>query len=150
MIKIKLPSFAKAKAPTKGPESDCCPQCCPSFTWDRQNTPNILEHIGAHLPFYTSLDTSLELCGLCFHLSPLCIFYLQKGKGVGASQQVNLQKPHCPNLIRAFSYQSASVETMSSPYSNVSLNCPLSPSTSGAIWKYNTPAHFKKCHPSAL
>ena len=107
--------------------------------WDRKSTHKVLEHIGAHLLFDTSLNASLEqeLCGLCFHPSPLCIFYLRKGKGAGASQQVDIKKSRCPNLIKGFSYQSAAMESTSSPCTNVSLICPLCPSTSGAIWKYN-------------
>jgi hypothetical protein len=84
----------------------------------------VLEHIGAHLLFDTSLDTSLELCGLCFRPSPPCIFYLRKGKGPGTSQQVDIQKSHCPNLIKAFSYHSAAVESSNSPCTNVPLICP--------------------------
>ena len=76
------------------PESDCCPRCRPSVIWDRKSTQKVLEHIGAHLLFDTSLDASLEqeLCGLCFRPSPLCIFYLRKGPGAGASQQVDIKK----------------------------------------------------------
>ena len=132
------------------PESDCCPRCRPSVIWDRKSTHKVLEHIGAHLLFDTSLDTSLELCGLCFRPSPLCIFYLRKGKGAGASQQVDMRKSRCPNLIKGFSYQSAAMESTSSPCTNVPLICPLCPATSGAIWKYNMPAHLRNSHPSAL
>lgn len=129
-------------------ESDHCPQCRPAFSWDRRSPHKLLEHVGAHLLFDNSLDTSLELCGLCFRPSPLCVFYLRKGKGVGASQQIDFERSRCPNLIKPFSYQSAATESTSSPCTNVPVLCHLCSSSSGAVWKYNMKAHFKNSHPT--
>jgi hypothetical protein len=129
-------------------ESDHCPQCRPDFSWDRKNTHKLLEHIGAHLLFDNSLDTSLELCGLCFRPSPLCVFYLRKGKAVGASQQIDMQRSRCPNLLKTISYQSAATESTNSPCTNVPVICHLCSSTSSAVWKYNMKAHFENSHPT--
>ena len=132
-----------------GDGSDCCPHCRPSFSWNRLKIHDLLSHIGAHLLFDNSLDPSLQLCGLCLQPSPLCAFFLRKGKGTGSSQQIDMRTSRCPNLI-AFSYLSAAKEATHSPCTNVPVICPLCPSTSSAVWKYNIKAHFEKFHISAV
>lgn len=109
-----------------------------------------MEHVAAHLLFDKSLDLSQELCGLCFRPSPFCVFYLRKGKGAGASNQIDVKKSRCPNLLLSFSYHSAATESTSSPCTNVPVSCPLCPATSGMIWKYNMKTHFAIKHPSAV
>jgi hypothetical protein len=39
------------------------------------------------------------------------------------------------------------VSTASSPCSNVPINCPLCPSGSAAVWKYNLEGHLVDVHP---
>ena len=80
--------------------------------------------------------------------SPLCVFYLRKGKGVGAAPQIDLRTSRCPNLIGKFLYAAASTERTNSPCTNVPVACPLCPSISGCVWKYNMRTHLKKYHPS--
>ena len=111
-------------------------------------TPKILRHIAAHLLFDNSVDTSQELCGLCMRPSPLCVFYLWKGKGAGAAPQINLHTSRCPNLVSKFLYTAASMEQTNSPCTNVLVTCPLCPSMSGSVWKYNMRTHLMKNHPS--
>ena len=132
-----------------GDGSDCCPHCRPSFSWNRLKIHDLLSHIGAHLLFDTSLDTTLQLCGLCFRPSPLCVFFLRKGKGTGSSPQIDMRTSRCPNLV-VFSYLSAAKEATNSPCTNVPVICPLCPSTSSAVWKYNIKAHFEKFHTPAV
>ena len=132
-----------------GDGSDFCPHCRPLFSWNRLKIHDLLSHIGAHLLYDSSLDPSLELCGLCFRPAPLCVFFLRRGKGVGSSQQIDLRTSRCPNLI-PFSYLSAAKEATHSPCTNVPVICPLCPSTSSAVWKYNMKAHFEKSHTSAV
>jgi len=104
---------------------------------------------GAHLVFDNSLDPSLQLFSLCFWPSPLCIFFLWKGKGTSLSQQIDMWRSWCLNL-NAFSYLSAAKEATHSPCTNMPVICPLCPSTSSAVWKYNLKAHFEKFHISAV
>jgi len=83
-----------------GRESAKCPRCQPLVLWDPERVQKILEHVAAHILFDKSLNSSLELCGLCLRPTPNCVFYLRKGKGVGSSCQVDLKKSRCPNLRR--------------------------------------------------
>ena len=127
---------------------DSCPHCHdPAFLWDRNKIPSLIQHISSHVLFNSSLNKTLQLCGLCFRPYPTCIIYLRKGKGAGSSIQVDLKKFRCPNLQK-FSYQHAATGAPTSPCTNVPVECPLCPST-GAVWKYNIEAHFAKMHPSA-
>ena len=80
--------------------------------------------------------------------SPLCTFYLQKGKGVSSAPQIELCTSCCPNPISKFFYAAASTESTNSPCTNVPVVCPLCPSTSSVIWKYNMKTHLIKTHPS--
>ncbi|KAF8232407.1 hypothetical protein L208DRAFT_1272347, partial [Tricholoma matsutake] len=130
-----------------GTELGKCSHCWPPMLWDPEHVQKVLEHVAAHLLFEKSIDTLLELCSLCLRPAPSCVFYLRKGKGSGSSCQVDHQKSHCPNLQR-FAYLSAAMETPSSLCTNVPVICPLCPSSSGAVWKYNLKVHFTKHHPS--
>ncbi|KAF8890599.1 hypothetical protein BD779DRAFT_1438361, partial [Infundibulicybe gibba] len=130
-----------------GDEFNVCPKCRPPFEWDRTKPHRLLEHVGGHILFDSSLDSALEWCGLCMRLSPLCIFYLRKGKGAASSAQIDMERSRCPNLLK-FSYRSAASSTSLAPCSNVPISCPLCASDLAAVWKYNMKAHFSKHHPS--
>ena len=125
-----------------------CSRCRPPVSWDTTKTHKILEHVAAHLLFDSGLDTSQELCGLCMRSSPLCTFYLRKGKGASSAPQIELRTSRCPNLISKFFYAAASTESTNSPCTNIPVVCPLCPSTSSAVWKYNMKTHLIKTHPS--
>lgn len=137
--------------PVTGPssaQSDCCPVCRPDVPWDITKTHKILEHVAAHLLFDSALDTTKELCGLCMRPSPSCAFYLRKGKGVGSAPQIDDRTSRCPNFTGKLSYMAAATERTNSPCTNVPIICPLCPSTSTAVWKYNMKTHFAQIHPS--
>ena len=80
--------------------------------------------------------------------SPLCAFYLRKGRGATSAHQIDFRTSRCPNLINKFLYAAASTESTHSPCTNVPVVCPLCPSTSSAVWKYNMKTHLMKTHPS--
>jgi hypothetical protein len=122
---------------TASAQSDCCPMCRPAIPWDISKAHKILEHIAAHILFDNTLDTTKEPCRLCMHPSPLCSFYLQKGKGAGSAPQINKHVSHCPNFIGKLFYSAAATEHTNSPCTNVPVTCPLCPSTSATVWKYN-------------
>lgn len=137
--------------PMNGPGSarpDHCNKCQPAVPWDTSKTPKTLEHVAAHLLFDNSVDTSQELCGLCMRPSPLCVFYLRKGKGAGSAPQIDMRTSRCPNLVGKFLYSAALTERINSPCTNVPVVCPLCPSKSGCVWKYNMKTHLTNHHPS--
>ena len=102
----------------------------PAFLWDRNKIPSLIQHISSHVLFNSSLNKTLQLCGLCFHPYPTCIIYFRKGKGAGSSIQVNLKKSRCPNLQK-FSYQCAKTGASTSPCTDVveislsAIRCPF-------------------------
>lgn len=101
-----------------------------------------------HILFDSSLDTTKELCGLCMRPSPLCTFYLRKGKGAGSTQQIDEHVSCCPNFMGKLFYSATATEHANSPCTNVPVTCPLCPSTSAAVWKYNMKIHLARVHPS--
>ena len=120
--------------------TDCCP-CCNLFV---PGTQKLLGHIAAHILHDSSLQYSLEPCGLCSLPSPSCKFFSCKDWG---GIQVDLKKSECPHLAR-FSYAKAKEPTEHSPSSNVPIKCPCCPNTASAVWKYNIAAHYEKNIPA--
>lgn len=131
-----------------GAQFDHCPMCRPAIPWDISKTHKILKHIAIHILFDSTLDATKELCGLCMRPSPLCSFYLRKGKGIGNSQQINEHTSHCPNFMGKLLYLAAATECINSPCTNIPVTCPLCPSKSAAVWKYSMKIHLVQVHPS--
>jgi hypothetical protein len=131
-----------------GAQSNHCPVCRPAIPWDINKAHKILEHITTHMLFDSTLDTTKEPCGLCMRPSPLCSFYLHKGKGARSTQQIDEHVSHCPNFMGKLFYSAAATERTNSPCTNVPVTCPLCPSTSAAVWKYNMKTHLARIHPS--
>ncbi|KAH9032123.1 hypothetical protein EDB85DRAFT_1890789 [Lactarius pseudohatsudake] len=137
--------------PITGPmcaQSDCCPVCRLAIPWDLSKPHKILEHVATHILFDNTLNTTTELCGLCMRPSTLCAFYLRKGKGPGSASQIDERTSRCPNLTGKLFYLAAATERTNSPCTNVPITCPLCPSTSTAVWKYNLKTHLAQMHPS--
>jgi hypothetical protein len=132
------------------PQPNHCNQCRPPVFWDTGKTHKILEHVAMHLLFDNTVDASRELCGLCMRESPMCVFYLRKGKGAGSAPQIDLRTSRCPNLTGKFLYSATAKERINSPCTNVPIICPLCPSTSPTVWKYNMKSHLAKNHPSVV
>ena len=125
-----------------------CPLCQPAFPWDIGKSHKILKHIATHILFDDALDNTMEPCRLCMCPSPLCAFFLGKGKGAGSALQIDKHVSRCPNFVGKLFYSAASTERTNSPCTNVSVICPLCPSTSAAVWKYNMKTHLVHVHPS--
>lgn len=94
----------------------------------------------------TWLGTLRTLPGLPSSVS--CVFYLRKGKAVGSSQQIFMRWSRCPNLLTAFSFQSAATESTISPCTAIPVVCRLCCSTSSAGLNYTgslqiEPPYFK-------
>lgn len=107
----------------------------------------MLEHMGSHLLNDQQLKSSqVPLCGLCLRPSPLCQYFLKKGKGANANPKVDEKKSKGCSLKVNFTYGTAMKSTKNSPCSNVPLVCPLCPSDSPAIWRYSMKRHMKVSH----
>ncbi|KAI0257783.1 hypothetical protein BC834DRAFT_793882, partial [Gloeopeniophorella convolvens] len=125
----------------------CCPNCMPEHVFNDINGQDVLEHIGSHVLFDPSVDHSTEPCGLCLQSFVVCRVYLKKGRGRNGGLSIHRDRTTCPNEIK-FSYNIASKSSASSPCSNVPLYCPICPSGSSAVWRYNLKAHFAHLHES--
>ncbi|KAN0138828.1 hypothetical protein V8E53_003216 [Lactarius tabidus] len=95
-------------------------------------------HMGAHIMFDMTLNTSEEYCGLCLCPLPMCQIYLNKGCGTSGRVSVDLIKSTCPNLVSHSSDQS--------PCSNIPVICPLCPAGSPAVWTYSLHSHYCRHH----
>ncbi|TEB24053.1 hypothetical protein FA13DRAFT_1639125 [Coprinellus micaceus] len=113
---------------------------------DISQSLRVIEHNAAHLLHDAKAKVSDQLCGLCLRPSPLCRFFLKKGKGVEASLTVDKKRSNCTYAIK-FYYHKPATSTSSAPCSNVPLQCPPCPPTAPpAVWKYNMKVHFPEKH----
>ncbi|KAG6909666.1 hypothetical protein DXG01_016073 [Tephrocybe rancida] len=80
-------------------------------------------------------------------LVDVCIIYLKRERGTGASDQIDIEKSTCVNKI-AFNYAAAAISTTASPRSTVPLHCPVCPSGAPAVWRYNLLHHLRNRHPT--
>ena len=103
----------------------------------------MLEHIGAHILFDTSVDPVDMPCGLCLRPSAVCQYSLLKGKGSKGNPRVDMERSAaCPRLVK-FQWGKAAVSDKNSPCSNVPLFCPLCPKV---VWRYNLRHHLSTSH----
>jgi hypothetical protein len=151
---LKCPSTGKACFLTEHDGKECelinatdknCTNCTPSVQLPKSGQ-RVLEHMGAHILFDSSVDPTLKPCGLCLRPSPLCAFYLKKTKGGHGSNQINARRSTCANMTK-FSYGIAAISTSSSPCSNIPIRCHHCPESAPAVWRYNIKAHIMKKHP---
>lgn len=70
---------------------DVCPKCHLPLILDWTKPLKVIEHIGVHLLFDPTIDKAEEYCGLCFHLSLLCLFHFRKGKNHNSLRQINIK-----------------------------------------------------------
>ena len=122
-----------------------CPRCGPSVKLDWKNTQRVLEHMGAHILYNSTLNSSEEHCGLCLRPTPMCEMHLMKGRGTGGTVSVDRAKSKCPNLVR-FNYKNAAQSSGRSPCSNVPVNCTYCPAGSPAVWTYSLRSHYRERH----
>lgn len=101
--------------------------------------------MAAHIHYDPAVQKSKEPCGLCLQYDQ-CTIYLMKGKGANASPMIDKKSSKCTGLID-FNYTTAATSTAASPCSNVPLKCPLCPSSSAAVWRYNLCIHIQSSHP---
>jgi hypothetical protein len=122
-----------------------CSRCGPSVKLEWKHTQRVLEHMGSHILYDVTLNTSEEYCGLCLRLAPMCQVYLAKRRGAGGSFSVDRSKSTCPNLVR-FNYKNAAQSSERSPCSNVPMICSLCPAGSPAVWTYSLHSHYRGRH----
>jgi len=126
--------------------SSNCPRCSPSAPLDLSQGQHVLEHVGAHILKDPGIDRSVELCGLCLHPSPLCQFYLSKGKGSKGTLKVNYALTRGCIMKVKFTYKIMATSSLSFPCSNVPIQCPVCPKTNPAVWRYSMKTHFEQNH----
>ena len=108
---------------------DVWAHCCPPPVWQLSwHIPGALWLVHAAIP-------------------TMCILFME-GQGTGPTLQIDLCTSRCPNLVGKFLYTAASMEWTNSPCTNVPVTCPLCPSMSESVWKYNMRTHLMKNHPS--
>ncbi|KAF9060527.1 hypothetical protein BDP27DRAFT_1429958 [Rhodocollybia butyracea] len=126
-----------------------CPKCVPNIELDMDLGQRLLEHIGAHIIFDSSVIRATEPCGFCLRPTPMCRLYLRKARGHKANLQIDTKKSTCPNLVKIW-YGTASVSKKSAPCSNVPLLCELCGGlNAAAVWRYNMKEHLTNVHPTA-
>lgn len=126
-----------------------CEFCDPPPSLQISQSQRILEHNAAHILRDSKVSAVDEPCGLCLRPSPLCKFYLKKGKGRNASLTVDKKRSECKYEIN-FYYHTASTSSTASPCSNAPIHCPICGTKTPAVWKYNMKHHFKRKHPTHL
>jgi len=130
--------------PSREPDMLCC-RYCPSVRVDSLSGPELLKHMAAHILHDVWLRDVDNICGLCLSSTgDCCIYLVKKGKTITISKE----KSRCPNF-RQVKLKAASTHTTNSPSSNHPMTCPLCPSNSPAIWKYNLRQHIQTVHPTA-
>lgn len=121
---------------------------CPSLALTVKSPGKLVEHMAQHVLFDREVLTRQSPCGFCCLGGNSCVVFLSKGRGAKASQTVDMAKTRCKNGNAVkLSMKTAKVSTASSPCSNVPINCPLCPSGSAAVWKYNLEGHLVDVHP---
>ncbi|KAF8815933.1 hypothetical protein BYT27DRAFT_7004715, partial [Phlegmacium glaucopus] len=126
--------------------SSDCPRCSPSVALDLSQGRWVLEHVGTHILNDPGIDHSTELCGLCLCPTPLCQFFLMKGKGSKGQPKVNQRLSRGCGMAVKYSYRVVAASSTMSPCSNVPIQCPVCPSVDPAVWKYSLKAHFNNKH----
>lgn len=106
--------------------------------------------MGMHILHDSTIKNTSNPCGFCLAPGPLCCVRLKKGKGRKATIQIDEKNSRCQgkNLVK-LSISSFEKSSSKSPCTNVPVTCPLCPSNSDAIWKYNLHDHISSVHPTA-
>ena len=128
--------------------SSNCPRCLPMITLNLSQGQCVLEHVGAHILHDPGVGLLEPICGLCLRPSPLCQFFLKKGKGANASLTINQVASKGCLMKLKYNYSVAFESTKSLPCSNVPIHCPLCPRMDPAIWRYCFKTHFQQKHPN--
>ncbi|KAF8230112.1 hypothetical protein L208DRAFT_1283570, partial [Tricholoma matsutake] len=121
-----------------------CSTCGPRVQVNQSNGQRILEHMGMHILFNSTIDNpnSEELCGLYLHPSPICRLNLKKGCGTTAGYNIDINSSTCISLVR-FNCTTAACSS-DAPCSNVPIICPLCPAKSPVVWTYNLCTHIQE------
>jgi hypothetical protein len=108
----------------------------PRTSVDHSNGQRMIEHMGVHIVFDSTISRNLEVCGLCLRPAPMCLIYLKKGRGASKGYSVGINRSTCINLIR-FKYASAGTSTESAPCTNIPVHCPICGPKQPAVWRYS-------------
>ncbi|KAF6750835.1 hypothetical protein DFP72DRAFT_817188, partial [Ephemerocybe angulata] len=110
------------------------------------SAPRIIEHVGAHILFDSTVSRTDEPCGLCSLPAKQCRYIVVKGQGSKVSKHVNWKRTTgCARPVN-FSYKRTLEYSDNSPCTNVPLVCPLCEADEPAIWCYNFRFHLEQKH----
>ena len=124
-----------------------CPRCPSTVILDLSQGQRVLEHIGAHILYDPGVvHVKGVLCGLCLRPSPLCQYFITKGKGANGNLCVNSEASRGCLMKMNYSYRVAAESSASSPCSNVPIHCPICSKSEPAVWKYFMKFHFEEKH----
>jgi hypothetical protein len=112
-----------------------CLRCSPTVILDLSHSQRVLEHLGAHILYDPGvIHTKDTLCGLCLHPTPLCQFFLTKGKGANGNIHINSETSRGCLINMNYSYCIAAESSASSPCSNMLIPCPVCPKSEPVVW----------------
>jgi hypothetical protein len=126
-----------------------CPRC-PTLRLPKSRQSELVSHMGMHILHDNALKNVPNPCGFCLAPGSLCSVRLKKGQGRNVGMQIDLKNSRCQhnNQVR-LSLKAFSKSTSASPCTNVPITCPLCPTASDAVWKYNLESHLRNIHPTA-
>jgi hypothetical protein len=103
-----------------------------------------------HILHDDAVKNSPSPCGFCLLPDSRCIVRLKKGRGQKGSHHINWDNTICQHGNKvSLSIKTFQKSTTTSPCTNIPMNCPICPSGSNAIWKYNLQNHITTVHPTA-
>jgi hypothetical protein len=123
---------------------------CPTVALSRRSPSELVSHMGMHILHDSAIRNSPAPCGFCLMPDGMCTVRLKKGRGRKSICHIDWEKTTCQrsNKVR-LSIKTFQKCTKNSPCTNVPIDCPICPTGSNAVWKYNLRAHIETVHPTA-
>lgn len=123
---------------------------CPTYTLKLNPPGKLVEHVAMHIlhdPIVRNRDSP---CGFCGGSGDSCAVFLRKGKGRDGMVAIDVVKSRCKNgNVVKLSIAASQESVANSPSTNHPIPCPLCPTSTPAIWKYNLKDHIEIAHPTA-
>ena len=105
-----------------------CSKCGPRTGIDHSNGQRMLEHMGAHILYDSTISRNLEVCDLCLRPAPMCTIYLKKGHGGSKGDGIDMNRSE------------------STPCTNIPIHCPICRPKQPVVSRYSFDAHFRGQH----
>ena len=120
-MRASFARLTKTRGNTKGRQPVIVHAAHLRSTLDLSQGRRVLEHIGMHILYDLDVvqSISLPLCGLCLQPSPLCQFFLARGKGTHGKPRINQKMSRGCLIKMTDSYSAAAELSTLSPCSNM-------------------------------